>query len=295
MNSPTSSEQTTPLTQVERALGTRPHCLNHNRAKELWRAPGGTPRPDSWICPDCADEAVAKQLEEDLRRSDEETRAQAQQRKQAELERRLGAAAIPERFRDYSFDGFPMERIADVEVAQRVRRVLSAMRSYANRWCEVRKRGLGAILTGGVGTGKTGLALSVANHIIRAEHATALFISAYGAVRHMRDTWGRRGRTEREALDDLIAPDLLVVDEVGATVGNDAEMTAFFEVINGRYGARKPTILLSNLPLEDYTGSGQHRPGLRSFLGTRIIDRFQDDGSFVLALDWPSLRGNHHG
>lgn len=295
MNSPISSEQTTPLTKAELGLRERPLCPKHFLEMELWRAPDGADGSGNWICPNCADESVAKQLEEDLRRSDEETRAQAQQRKQAELERRLGAAAIPERFSDYSFEEFPVERIADVETAQRVLRVLSAMRSYANRWTEVRKRGLSVILTGGVGTGKTGLALSVANRIIRTEHATALFITAYGAVRHMRDTWGRRGRTEREALDDLIAPDLLVVDEVGATVGNDAEMTAFFEVINGRYGARKPTILLSNLPLEDYTASGQQRPGLRSFLGTRIIDRFQDDGSFVLALDWPSLRGNHHG
>lgn len=280
-SSPISSVLPPPPTPDGATLA--PVCDRHGVAKEPISR--GDNQAALWVCPRCGDEARDRAAAAAHQQRDAEMRAAAQKRRQDELERRIGAACIPERFRDYSFDTFPA--VPD----ERARHVVQRLRSYANHWGEVRKRGVSVLLLGGVGTGKTGLACSVANKIIRDDHATALFITAYGAVRHMRDTWGRRGRTEREALDDLLSPDLLILEEVGASIGTDAEMSALFEVFNGRYAARKPTMALSNLPMDDFDAAGGRRPGLRSFLGTRVVDRFRDDCSFVVSLDWPSLRG----
>ncbi|NUS37622.1 MAG: ATP-binding protein [Lysobacter sp.] len=260
-----------------------PVCERHGVAKDAIAAAPN--RAQLWICPKCADEDRSRATRLAHFDHDQKTRAAEQQRKQADLERRIGAACIPERYRDYTFDTFPNTDERAVVVLQR-------MRTYANRWYEAKKRGVSVLLLGDVGTGKTGIACATANQIVRMDHQTALFITAYGAVRHMRDTWGRKGKTEREALDDLLLPDLLILEEVGANVGSDAEMTALFEVLNGRYAARKPTFVLSNLPLDDFRdAAGSPRPGLQTFLGQRVIDRFRDDGSFVVSLDWPSLRG----
>lgn len=211
-------------------------------------------------------------------------RAETLAGKQAELERRIGAAGIPQRYQAFNFDTFPA-------TTREAKRAVAVMRSYVNQWPKLRRQGVSALLVGGTGTGKSGLAIAVANALIREGLGTAHFITAYGAVRHQRDTWGRKRRTERDALQDLLTPDLLILDDVGASVGSDAEMTMLFEVINGRYAEQKPTFLTSNLPLEDWDSPSGKRPGLRTYLGQRVIDRFRDDGSFTLAFDWPSLRG----
>jgi DNA replication protein DnaC len=196
-------------------------------------------------------------------------------RRQADIDARLGYAAIPPRFADQTFDTFPGTN-------PEARATCNLLRSYANTFRSTnRPSGISILLLGGTGTGKTGLAICIANVVVRTHGMTAAYMKAYGAVRHQRDTWGRKGKTELEALQDLIAPDLLVLDEVGSSVGTAAEMAMLFEVIDGRYAEKKPTILVSNLAL----------PELRSFLGSRILDRFNDDSSFAHNCDWPSLRG----
>lgn len=215
--------------------------------------------------------------------------AQAMQRKRAaELAERLGRACIPLRYRELDFGTFPVERIVEAEAREKARQVRNACARYAETWPAQSRRGTNMLLVGPSGTGKTGLACAVANTVIRAHAGTAIFISAYGAVRHQRDTWRKRGKTETEALADLIDPDLLVLDEVGVQVGTDSEMLMLFEVLNGRYAERKPTILLSNLPVH---GKTEADPCLRRFLGDRLWSRYTDDASFVLACDWPNLRG----
>lgn len=211
----------------------------------------------------------------DEERSAEQRAADAVAEKQAEIAARLGYAAIPPRFADQTFDTFP-------GTTAEAKATCNLLRSYANTFRSInRPAGISILLLGGTGTGKTGLAICVANTIIRTQGMTAAYMKAYGAVRHQRDTWGRKGKTELEALQDLIDPDLLVLDEVGSSVGTAAEMAMLFEVIDGRYSDKKPTILVSNLAL----------PELRSFLGSRILDRFNDDSSFSHNCDWPSLRG----
>lgn len=245
----------------------------------------GARGPIEFECPKCTDELIQAQIAKDYQQSDREN-AQARVHVERErLEKRIGAAAIPHRFAGFSFDTFP------AELGSPAATVCQRFRSYANTFASMRRRGVSALLLGATGTGKTGLACCVANKIMQ-EGFSAHFLTAHAAVRHMRDTWGRRGRTEREALDDLLAPDLLMLDEIGATVGSDSELAMVFEVINGRYAERKPTFLIANLPMEDFTdASGAKRQGLRSYLGQRVIDRFRDDGSFTIAFNWSSLRG----
>lgn len=236
------------------------------------------------------EELLAATAEEAKAHSRELTKTQSRHqqalREQA-LADRLGRAGMPLRYRDFDFSTFPVERLARPADAERARMVRGTCERYVDTWPAVARRGTNVILVGPMGTGKTGLACAIANAVIRHHPpATALFISAYGAVRHQRDTWRKRGKSETEALDDLVCPDLLVMDEVGVQVGTESEMLMLFEVLNGRYGQRKPTILLSNLPVQREDG-----PSLRRFLGERLWSRYTDDASFVLACDWPNLRG----
>jgi DNA replication protein DnaC len=106
-------------------------------------------------------------------------------------------------------------------------------------------------------------------------------MTVLGAVRHIKDTYRKDSiRSESEAIDDLVAPGLLILDEVGVQVGSEHEKMLVFEIINERYQACRSTILISNLNREELT----------AYLGDRIMDRFNEAGA-VVAFDWASYRG----
>ncbi|GEM_PF-7128665 len=248
----------------------------------------------------CADELTPQMTGEALiearRREDEEAihRRDAEHKRQLrarELEKRIGSSLMPARFREYSFDSFPIHAIDDPEDRERARLARQRCERYAENWPRIEKRGTNLLLVGPMGSGKTGLACSIGDVLIRTHNRTVLFMTAYAAIRHQRDTWKRRDKTETDALRDLIDVDLLILDDVGAHRGNEGEILMLFEALNGRYAARKPTVLISNLPAHaSKQEDGTQVDGLDTFLGGRIWDRLTDDQSVVIACDWPSLR-----
>jgi DNA replication protein DnaC len=187
---------------------------------------------------------------------------------------RLGRAAIPERFSDRRLDTYrptcPESQHA-LQVAQR----------YADNFGAVRKSGVCLIFCGDVGTGKTHLAAGIA-HVVLEQGGQAVFSSVIRAVRSVKETYSKGAeRTEAQALRDLVEPDLLILDEVGVQFGSDAEKLILFEIINGRYESRRPTIIISNLAIGE----------LEKYLGARAVDRLREGGGKVVVFDWESYRG----
>ena len=62
--------------------------------------------------------------------------------------------------------------------------------------------------------------------------------------------------------------------------GGDAELLRLFDVLNGRYETLRPTVLASNLSVEELTGC----------LGARLMDRLRENG-VVVPFTWASERG----
>jgi DNA replication protein DnaC len=107
------------------------------------------------------------------------------------------------------------------------------------------------------------------------------------ALRMIRDASSPRAqRSESEAFDLLTAPDLLILDEVGVTIGNATTRRAMlFDVLNARYGEMRPTILIGNLTAAE----------MEAYLGERIMDRLLEIGSAMVPFAWAShRRGKRH-
>jgi DNA replication protein DnaC len=206
----------------------------------------------------------------------EAARVAAERRRaaQTELERAVGRSGIPRRFLDRTFENYEAG-------TPEQRRALSVCRAYADSFEQMRGRGAGLLLIGGPGTGKTHLACAILAHAIRSEH-TGLFMSVSAALRIIRDSYSPRGqRSETEAFALLTAADLLVLDEIGLAIGNEAKRRAIlFDIINDRYGEMRPTILIGNLTAAE----------LESYLGERIMERLMDLGSAMVPFTWPSYR-----
>lgn len=196
-------------------------------------------------------------------------------RKRRVIERNLGTSGIPERFKHHSFSSF----IAGND-AQRVK--LESCRDYAQNFDEALRQGRCLILCGGTGTGKTHLSCAIANYIIQNKYKSAVFMKVIKAVRMVKETYGRKEKSEQEAINFFVIPDLLILDEVGVQFGSDTEEMILFEILNERYENMKPTILISN-----------KQPGeLKEFVGPRVMDRFKENGGKILKFDWESHRSS---
>ena len=214
----------------------------------------------------------------------EESRIASEQKKIEEekllVERRwkskLSSACIPERFLDREISTF--KALSDAQ-----KYALEFSSSYADEFTDNRKTGRCAIFCGKPGTGKTHLSIGIAKQAMEQGY-TAFFMTVYRAIRQVKDSWNKASNTtEQEVIDSLVFPDLLILDEVGVQFGSETEKLILFDVLNERYENRKPTLLLSNLTINE----------VKTYLGERIFDRLREDKGAVVSFDWESHRGKN--
>lgn len=210
-------------------------------------------------------ERIAAQECAQNRRKDEE------RRRIEEIYRRSG---IPPRFAERTFAEYRAdtpEALANLEQC----------RQYAEDFPKRCSAGQGIIMSGTTGTGKTHLAAAIANHVMREHGKEALYTTVGAAFRLVKDTYRHdSGKSETDALAFFSAPALLILDEIGVQYGSDTEKNILFDIVNDRYERLKPTIIISNLGLND----------LRQYAGDRVLDRMREGGGMVMVFNWKSHR-----
>jgi DNA replication protein DnaC len=222
------------------------------------------PEPKWTGCDACKREArIAEEEKENLKQ---------QIRDQERIEARLKQAGIPIRFRDRTIANY----IADTADKKHS---LTIARDFLENFDENYKNGTTLIFSGKPGTGKSHLAIAIAQAVM--PKYTALYINALDAIRMIRDTWRKDSdQSETQVLDMLGSIGLLVIDEVGVQYGTDNEQMLMFDIINRRYRDSMPMILLTNLGTE----------GFKEYMTERSYDRLRENGKWV-AFEWESYRG----
>lgn len=215
-------------------------------------------------CPQCAEK---DKIEREQKEAQKESEA-----KQRRIESRLNQSGIPMRYREKDFESY----VADTDGKEKAR--ATAM-EFASNFATHRRKGTVVVFSGKPGTGKSHLAIAIAQHVMTSH--TALYTSAIDAVRMIRDTWRRDSeKSETDVLNMLSSIDLLILDEVGVQYGTEAEQVSLFDIIDKRYRDMMPTILLTNLSTK----------GMKEFLGDRSYDRLREGGIWI-TFDWESMRG----
>ena len=122
---------------------------------------------------------------------------------------------------------------------------LEKARGYAQNWDEFKKAGIGLLLFGNVGTGKSYAAGCVANALIdRLE--SVLFVGMSDVVNRMQGNFG----ADRDSYTtSLIRPELLILDDLGAERNTSFGKERVFDVINRRRLTGKPMIITTNIPI----------------------------------------------
>ena len=206
-----------------------------------------------------------------LKADAERSKKAQQEARQAEFTRRMASVSIGIRYQGKAWEDYrPTCHKAD--------KALEATRSYAKEFGSHRSSGTTLFLLGNPGTGKNLLAACLCRDVVE-QGFTALHTTAAKLVRRIRESWRRDGDGENSALATFVLPDLLVIDEVGMQKGTEDEAIRLFDVITERYENVQPTVIISNLNVED----------LGKYLTVRTMDRLLEKHVLV-PFTWESYR-----
>ncbi len=133
-------------------------------------------------------------------------------------------------------------------------RALNASKSFVKE-CKLNPHTLGILFTGPVGSGKTFLAASIANELMEAQ-LQVLFLVVPDLLDELRATY-KSEINEMDLLDSARTIPFLILDDLGAHNYTDWTRNRIYSIINYRMNELLPTIITSNLSLdemEDYIG-----------------------------------------
>ncbi len=120
--------------------------------------------------------------------------------------------------------------------------LMDKAREYVEHWPTMRKEGIGLLLWGGVGSGKTYMAACIANALINQERKVLMTDFASISNISIFDS--------EEYVRSLSNYELLIIDDYGAERNSEFALQNVFDVINRRWESGKPLIITTNLELE---------------------------------------------
>lgn len=148
---------------------------------------------------------------------------------------------------------------------------------FVDRWPKMQENGMGLLLYGGVGGGKTYLAGCICNALL--EKRVALCATSFPRILNtLQNSMDRQG-----VLDRLARYSCVLLDDFGVERGTEYAQEQLFAVVDSRYRAKKPTIITTNLSLKDL-----ENPQNISY--SRIFDRLLELCPIRLCVPGPSRR-----
>lgn len=163
----------------------------------------------------------------------------------------LEAARIPLRFRDCSFHNYYPKNDSQYfahSFASRLTEEYPAVES-------------GLLFMGSVGVGKTHLAIAVLKELISKKGVGCLFYESGSLLKAIQDSYNPVSQTsEMRVLAPVYQAEVLVLDELGATVPTNWVRDTMYQIINTRYNNRKLTIFTTNY-LDEARSGAEDREG----------------------------------
>jgi DNA replication protein DnaC len=159
-------------------------------------------------------------------------------REQSTQAKLIEAARIPRRHADCSLQNFsPAKGNASQLLAL----------GYAHRLvCDYPAAGHGLLFAGGVGVGKTHLAVSIIRGLVE-KGVPCLFYEFGALLKEIQDSYNSVSQTsELKVLAPVFEAEVLVLDELGASKPTDWVRDTMQQIIGTRYNDRKLTIFTTN-------------------------------------------------
>lgn len=162
---------------------------------------------------------------------------------------RLSFANIPESFNDVRISNFDETIYKDDNSKNKAHTAVKAIKYWLNDFESMQERGMGLYLYSETkGSGKTRMAVSIANELIYKKKAQVRFSTSLQILNEIKASWDKRDMeyNESKLLDFLCTSKILVIDDFGTEQTKDWIGERFYQIINSRYVDKKITIFTSN-------------------------------------------------
>lgn len=192
-------------------------------------------KPGEWYYHPCKPECERK----------DEQKEWLHMRRDARIKSLQERSGLSDRFRHCTFSNF------DQYINPSTIKAFERAMVYVDRWYENQESGKGLYLCGGVGTGKTHLAVAVMNSLIQEKGIPSLFVTVPELLDNLRGAYNDPGRNLDEWMDTVRGAELLVLDDLGSEKPTLWVKERLFVIIDHRYRAVLPTIITSNIGPKD--------------------------------------------
>jgi DNA replication protein DnaC len=248
-------------------------------------------RLDDQVCPHCGRELEAQWVEfpPALQRKFEkegewdyqpctpecekknEQREWEKMRREAKIESLQDRSGLSKKMRGYSLSNFkPFTSHSATKAVEKVE-------EYLGEWEENRENGSGLYFGGGVGTGKTHLAVAVMNDLIRRERVPALFVTVPELLDNLRGAYNDPAKNLDEWMEAVKNAELLILDDLGSEKPTPWVQERMFVIINHRYRESLPTLITSNTRPKDLPSQLGERTASRIFSMCTGVELEGDD------------------
>ncbi|MFN8496254.1 MAG: ATP-binding protein [Anaerolineae bacterium] len=145
-----------------------------------------------------------------------------------------------------TFERFELE---PYELSEKRRQSLRLAYEAAQEFAEEPRGWL--VLTGTFGCGKTHLAAAIANDRL-AHGRAALFVVVPDLLDYLRATFGPGAQVSYdERFETIRTAPVLILDDLGAQSSTPWAQEKLFQILNHRYASRLPTVITTNMRMED--------------------------------------------
>ena len=174
-------------------------------------------------------------------------------RRKDSLRNSLQFANIPDTFAEARLDSFRKDIYRREESRVIIEKDCKAIKWWLDNIQVMKEQGTGLYLySGAKGSGKTRMAVSIANELIYNKGISVKFATSIQILNEIKASWKEtEGLTEHQLLDDLSKAEVLIIDDFGIETVKDWIEEKLYHIINTRYINRMITIFTSNLAMDD--------------------------------------------
>lgn len=182
-------------------------------------------------------------------------------KKQNRLEKLMSDSLMDEKFKKSTFQNW--------DFAKGSKQMCELGKRYAANFKECKGKGLGLLIYGEPGNGKTYLVSAIANELL-VQFVPVICVSINGLLSRIQRTYNKWGKeAESDVIRGLCNADLLIVDDLGTEKQSDWSKSMIYNIIDSRYRSSLPFIITTNLNINPNQTNGI----LTELYGKRTEDR----------------------
>jgi len=206
----------------------------------------------------------------------------------------IAAARIPKRYEHCELSNFTTDFPgADCSIALAQISASRFVQEFNSR------DGAGLLLVGGIGTGKTHLAVGILKELIATRGSACLFCDYRELLKQIQNSYNDSVQaTELQVLRPVFEADILLLDELGAVKPSEWVWDTVSLILNTRYNDNRTTIITTNFADEPAAGVARSLSPARAAareetLGDRIGERMRSrlhEMCRIVKMDGPDFR-----